>query len=412
MQNLSIFLRVVFRRFVADSCPRTAASLSYTTILSLAPLLVIAFALIGAFPAFSGMEEQLRNLIFDTFVPTAGSAIDQYFTGFAKNAGKLTTIGIVALVLTVILLLLNIQDAFDSIWKSAQKNSMLFNMLKYWAFVTLGPLLMGTSLSISSIIYAQAITLNLPGFEFIQKLYSVGLNGLIETVAFFLLYAFMPNTTVLWRHAMLGAIVTSVLFKLLKASFVLYITRFPTYEAIYGTLATVPIFLFWVYLCWMAALLGAEIVAAMPEYRRLGSVVDGKGVERRLRPAELIQLALGILRTIATNASQKRTTRMQDLLNEFSVSSAQLHRLMKMLTHKGYILSISSSRYSPLADLEERNLYELAHDLNLTLETQFCDMESGFSHLKSILSQAESGFDDLKQHSLKKMLIQNSTEIS
>lgn len=365
------FLILVGRRFMADGCPRIAAGLSYTTILSLAPLLVIAFAMIGAFPAFAGMESQLRALIFEVFVPTAGTAIDEYFTGFSKNAGKLTSIGVITLSVTTLLLLWTIQEAFNQIFKSQQKNSLVFNLLKFWAFVTLGPLLVGASLSFSSLVIATAHKLQIPGVSWIETLYKFGLSTILELIAFFLLFAFLPNTVVRWHHALLGSVVTTVLFRFLKWAFVWYITQFPTYQAIYGALASVPIFLFWVYLSWLAALFGAVLTATLPEWGRIRSAERLFSFwDSNLSPAEKLAYSIKILTLIHDAGREGKLMDTAKLRFCIPIATHQFSELVSLLKEKGYLILIPGGKINLLLDPEEKTLMDLARDLGLILDWQ------------------------------------------
>ncbi len=388
---------------MADGCPRIAAGLSYTTILSLAPLLVIAFAMIGAFPAFAGMESQLKALIFEVFVPTAGTAIDEYFSGFAKNAGRLTSIGIVTLSITTLLLLWTIQEAFNEIFKSQQKNSLVFNLLKFWAFVTLGPLLVGASLSLSSLVIATAHQLEIPGSFWVETLYKFGLSTLLELIAFFLLFAFLPNTIVRLHHALLGAIVTTAIFRFLKWAFVWYITQFPTYQAIYGALASVPIFLFWVYLSWLAALFGAVLTATLPEW---GRIRKGEKMfafmDASLNPAEKLAYSIKILTLIHDSGREGKLLDSARLRANIPVATAQFSELITALKAKGYLVLIPGGKINLLLDLEEKTLEDLARDLDLILD---------WNEFSSILDQKLES-DESNSRSVRSLICISNTPFS
>jgi len=139
----------VANRFLSDQCTVRAASLTYTTLLAIVPLLAISFAIFSAFPAFDSLQMKVQLYIFENFVPQVGDTVLGYLEGFTKQTGKLTTVGIVFLVVTSVMLLLTISNAFDAIWRAKRERTQVGRLLVYWAVLTLAPLLLGASVSLS-----------------------------------------------------------------------------------------------------------------------------------------------------------------------------------------------------------------------------------------------------------------------
>ncbi len=252
------FVGTVARRFLDDRCLRSASALSFATVLSLVPLVAVVFGSLSMFPVFSRWGEALRDFIYRNFVPTAGDVILGHLERFAGTSGQLTTVGLVALVLSALMLLATIEEAFNDVWHVHRGRSLVQRVLAYWTVLTLGPLLMGASLSLTS--YLLSVSL-IPDQAVLAKAHSVFLRVLpfiFEVLAFMLLYLVVPNCSVRPAHALLGGVVAAILFEITKRGFALFVLNYSSYEIIYGALATIPIFLIWIYLSWLVILIGAE----------------------------------------------------------------------------------------------------------------------------------------------------------
>ena len=243
-QALGEIWKMVMRRFGEDQCMRIAASLSYTSLLSLVPLMAISFAIFAAFPAFDGVQQQLQAYVFENFVPAAGDAVSEYLKTFTEKTGGMTTIGIVGLGVTAIMLLATIEDALNRIFRVREKRPFVSRLLMFWALLTLGPLLMGASLSLSTYFYALTNWVDVDGLGVgsVSSFASVILPNLMVMAALTFFYIFVPNRTISWRNGIIGGVTAGFLFGVLKKLFGLYVSHFPSYQAIYGVLATIPIF--------------------------------------------------------------------------------------------------------------------------------------------------------------------------
>jgi membrane protein len=261
------FLRFAARRFLQDRCLDQAASLSYTTLLSLVPLVALCAVVISVVPQFQDFRDDIERLFTGNLLPEASSAAVEQFQRFVRKAVRLTGLGIVGLALTAALLLAAIDMAFDTIWRAHRRRSIVVRVLAYGAVLVLGPLLIGGSLSLQGLVLTTGK--HLGGVAFTKGLRTVAplLLLVAEAVALMLLYRFVPTRRVHWRDAVLGALVGAVLLEAVKRGFTLYLQQFSTFQLIYGALAVIPVFLIWLYLCWVAVLFGAEIVAARAEWR-------------------------------------------------------------------------------------------------------------------------------------------------
>ena len=257
------FLRFVLVRFQQDNCLEVAASLTYTALLALVPLLTIALSVIAAFPVFAEWSLALKMFILSNLVPeSAGKVITVYMQQFAENAAQLTAVGIVFLAVTALMLMRTIDQSFNTIWRVTRRRPFIQRFLTYWAVLTIGPLLIGASLSLTS----YFVTLSLGYVAAIPALgvFMLRITPLVLTIiAFALLYLTVPNRYVPRWHALIGGLIAGLAFELMKKIFTVYVTNFPTYKLVYGAFASFPIFLLWIYFSWLVVLLGASITAAL-----------------------------------------------------------------------------------------------------------------------------------------------------
>lgn len=257
-RSLYAFIRFTLRGFVNDNGLRTASALAYTTLLSLVPLFTVIYSMLSAFPAFQEVEENIREFIFANFVPASGTVVQNYLLSFTQKTSKLTSFGIGFLIISALLMLKTIDNAFNSLWGITRRRSPMASFIVYWAILTLGPLLIGAGVFVTSSL------LSLPWFKDLEISSWLALLPFISSsVAFTLFYIIVPNRPVPWRNAVLGALIAAALFGAAKTGFALYVSNSTANETIYGALAVIPFFLGWIYLSWVIILLGAQITYAL-----------------------------------------------------------------------------------------------------------------------------------------------------
>lgn len=259
--------RFLLKRVNQDRLTVTAGYLAYITLLSLVPLISVVFAMMSAFPMFAELRDTLQDFVFANFVPTAGEMVKQHIQGFVDNASSMTAIGVAALAVTAMLLISAIEQNFNHIWRVTNKRRWSVAFSTYWMILTLGPILAGASLAMSSYVMSLRIFQGESFFGIGAFLLSL-LPFILSTLMFVVFYMVVPNTRVRFSHAICGALVAAILFELAKRAFAFYITQFPSYQVIYGALATIPILFVWVYVSWLVALLGAELTASLGDYER------------------------------------------------------------------------------------------------------------------------------------------------
>ncbi|MYM32300.1 tRNA-processing RNAse BN [Duganella sacchari] len=261
IRDLILFAR---RRLREESLPQVAGSLTFTTVFALVPLLTIALAIFTTFPLFKTLQTSLEAYFVQSVMPKSiSSTILNYLTMFASKATRLSAVGAVALIFTSITMMNLIERVFNRIWRVRDERAWTKRILVYWALLTLGPLLIGVSITLSSQVFMA--TSDLVGHVPIVGAVIYTVLSLALTTAFFtMLYVMVPNRDVDWYDAAWGGLVAGLAFELAKRGFAIFITQFPTYSKIYGALAAVPLFLLWVYVSWMITLFGALLAAALP----------------------------------------------------------------------------------------------------------------------------------------------------
>ena len=256
------YLKYLFVRFKEDRIIFYSGYLSYVTLLSMVPLLAVTFSAFSLFPVFQEWRGELEAFVFKNFVPTLGEAIQGHFVRFIENATKMTPVGLVILILLALLLIYSIDHTLNHIWRVRKNRRLIVSFSIYWVVLTLGPVLIGTSLLTTSYL------LSLTGFEentllAVRQLFLELLPYLASFSSFLLLYLVVPNTSVHFWSALSGAMIAAILFELSKSAFALYFTHFPVYQAIYGALAIIPLLFIWVYVSWIVVLVGAQVAASL-----------------------------------------------------------------------------------------------------------------------------------------------------
>ena len=256
--------KLLHQRLIADQLAVTASSLTFTTTIALVPLITVVLAVFTAFPMFATLETVLQQWLIESLVPVSiAKQVLGYLTQFSGKASRLGVVGVVVLLVTALTLILTIDRTLNNIWRVQRPRPLRNKVLIYWAVLTLGPLLLATSLTITSYLVtaSKAVVGGPPGgFRFLLNalefvLLAAGMSALFRNV---------PNTHVKWSHAWVGGLLVSSAFEIAKKLLTLYISAMPTYSVVYGAFATVPILLIWIYLAWIIVLLGAVVVASLP----------------------------------------------------------------------------------------------------------------------------------------------------
>ncbi|MBS0307416.1 MAG: YihY family inner membrane protein [Proteobacteria bacterium] len=287
-------LRFASRRLNEEHLPEVAGSLTFTTVLALVPTLTIALAIFTAFPLFETFRTALEAYFVKNLMPKSiANTILGYLSQFSAKSKGLSAMGGVILILTAVAMMSMIDRVFNQIWRAKESRPLGQRIVVYWAIVTLGPLLIGVSISVTSYVFAATHGVA-SGMPVLGAVFYTLFSVMLTVGAFTLIYMAVPNKLIDWRDALAGGLLAGIAFEIAKRLFAVYIAKFPTYTIVYGAVAAVPIFLVWIYLFWMITLSGALLAAALPvvRYERWwhvatpgGAFVDAMAVLRVLYDA-------------------------------------------------------------------------------------------------------------------------------
>lgn len=259
--KVGLFVRATIRQFVSDRCLSTAGSLAYTTLLALVPLTVVGFASFSTISGFSELATQIHQFVFINFIPSSGKIVSGYVEQFIHQTEKLPTLGIALLAITAVLLMRSIGNEINAIWHvpSRDKNArQLFSSLAiYLIIIIVGPLLIGVSLLLTTYLTSLPYIYNATNRIGMETTFLEFIPYGFTWIAFYLLYKLVPNVAVAYKHALLGSLVSALLFEISKRVFAWYVTGFSSYQLLYGALWVIPVFLLWVYISWVIILFGA-----------------------------------------------------------------------------------------------------------------------------------------------------------
>ncbi|MEO6854916.1 MAG: YihY family inner membrane protein [Rhodoferax sp.] len=312
-------------RFREDQLGLTASSLTFTTSLALVPFFTVALAIFTAFPMFSKVQGVLQKWLIQSLIPESISRqVLGYLTQFASQASKLGAAGLALVLFTALALILTIDRTLNAIWRVRRPRPLGQRVLIYWAGITLGPVLLGASLALTSYLISssQGVVDGLPGG--VRLLFSL-LQMALLSAGMAALYHYVPNTRVRWAHAWSGGVFVAVSIEVAKRVLTYYLAAVPTYSVVYGAFATLPIMLIWIYLAWVIVLLGAVIAAYMP------SLLEG--VPRRSTAyGWSFLLAIEVLQHLhAVQARGDRGLSMAQLAQALQVDTLQLEPVLAVL---------------------------------------------------------------------------------
>ena len=356
------FLKYLKNRYIADGCGNTAAALTYMSLFAVVPLLTVLYTMLSTVPALNSSGTQIEAFIFNHFIPASGYEIKQYLLEFSSQTRRLSGIGIAVLMVTAILMLRNIEKNFNAIWRTRDNRGNLSSFMLYWAILSLGPIFIGLALGIST--YLASVKMFADPLELtgIGPLFLRLLPFLLMASALSLLFAAVPNCRVSIRHAIIGGLVTALVFEIAKQLFTRMVAM-SSYELIYGAFAAIPLFLLWIYVSWLIVLSGAEFVHALEGYN-----------SRSRHQYSDITVTLGVLYLLWQKHHQGEALREGELLSRpwlfdrFTISSDQWTPIRSCLLNAGLINISDTQDFILGRDLHAYSLGDLCLALGLLVK--------------------------------------------
>lgn len=397
-QDFLNFMRFIVMRFNQERCLQIAASLTFTTLLSLVPLITIALTMFSAFPVFENFSLEIKTYLLKNLMPEmAGKVITEYMQQFTESAMRLTAVGVVLLGVTAMMLMITIGQAFNTIWRVARPRPLLKRLVIYWAVLTLAPLLIGASLSLTSWLVGLSM-----GYAKHVPIFGVGvlkvLPVLLTTLAFAMLFRLMPNRYVPYPHAWTGAFVAALIFESMNRVFGYYISHFPTYKLVYGAFASVPIFLMWIYLSWMAILIGAIIAASLSHWRA--------PVAQYLSSATQLLNALRVLQIMANGLQQGRVSTLQELSRSLHLGYDVLEKILERLASASMVRKAEGQGWLLMRDASHIRAVELLH--LFVLDRSVLPIEQSDDPLQQWIAECAGQFEQSADLTLQELFARNA----
>ena len=322
------FVLFVWQRFMEVRVPQIAASLTYTTLLALVPILTVTLVIVSAFPMFSDLSADFIRFINMMMVPSGVDVILEYINQFKSKASNLTAIGIIFLLISSLMLVQTIDQTFNRIWRVNTQRPWWMQLFVYWTLLTFAPLVLGVSISLWGLML-KSTRLDVY-FPFLAGTLRVVTSILFNTVLLWLLYRLVPNRFVPAKQALIGAAITALALELLRSGFAFYIGRFNSYELIYGAFAAIPLFLLWLHTLWLVVLSGAVLTASL-------SYWQGEAFRRNFDAQGRFDDVLKILLLLEEAQHRGEALGVRQLRQHVNMGYDELGDLLEKLAHHGYV---------------------------------------------------------------------------
>lgn len=254
------FLKINVSHFLSHDCLKSAAALSFTTLLSIVPIIALLFFSLSQFISGSGDQMDFHNTLLKIFTPAVGSQLQDKILILAEQASKLRLVGLTALVMTVLLAFNTIDSTINHLWDIKRTKRTVIKLLFYILALMAIPILVSVSLTASTYIFSASIftSITIEGFFWNSFIVNV-IPFIVIWLAFVATYLWVPNTKVDFKSALVGAAIAATLFESAKVLLLVYVRNFPAYDLIYGAFAVLPIFCLWIYISWLIMLIGAVL---------------------------------------------------------------------------------------------------------------------------------------------------------
>lgn len=345
-----MYLRLLGQHFMNDGCTQKASSLTYTTLLSVVPMIAVLLVIFSSVPALSEVKEQIQSAIYSNLLPSSGIQVTQYIEDFAQKSSNVTAIGVLMLFVTTIMTLITIETAFNQIWRVQDKTGGIKSIMRYWTMITLGPIILAIAFTASSAIKSIDF-LNqrlIGGYGIDWAIYAEIVSFLVTMAGFVGMYWFIPKANVPIKNALVAGVIVAVLFECVKRIFGFAMTNFTSYEAIYGAFAALPIFLMWIYLSWNLILLGVEISYTL-------TIFETKEVPVRHPLLSLLDM-LNLIYKNYQNGKSTSEQELRDILGRKELP--KWHLYLSQLADNDLVIKTEKEEYTLKKDLNTINLWQ------------------------------------------------------
>ncbi len=400
-------VRQVGKQFHRDQCFVSAGMLTYATLLSLVPLTTVVVSIVAALPGAGDWSIRIQEFAFQNFVPAAQETIQDKLGELTESAKGVTAAMGVFLIITSIILMHNIETTVNRIFSVQQDRSWANRFMVYWSALTLGPVLLGASLALSSYFFSLRFFTDVETVGALVGLLRSFTPIIVSALAFFLIFAVVPNRRVPLRHAIIGALVTAVLFEIAKKAFGFYVATFDSYERLYGALAAIPIFLVWIYLSWSIILFGGSFTAALNSF-------EFERTRRVWPPEREFELVFRLLAHLwEAHRRGESLTEVQLLAREPEAADDQILRLLENLRAAHLIARDQNGDWLLRRDLSQVSIGDLyasgvyAWPVAREEADVRPDEPSWLSRFDTLLAQADHELRTLRERSVVSLLAED-----
>ena len=394
-----------------------AAALSYHTIFGIVPLAIVALLIFQSFPAYTSIGEKVKNLVyeelhFSNIEYPAGSPeepvktvmlteyIDGIIGGFfaGVNKGTITLFSGLIVIWAALALLSTIERAFNNIWHVGRGRSFLHRMINYWALLTLGPLLLGVGIYITT----RFALVGQIQETILSNIAPRVLSYIVATVAFFLLYFVLPNTKVRARPAIWGAAVAALVWSFAKWGFGVYVTKLIPYSQVYGVMGLIPLGVFWIFITWVIVLFGLQLTFTTQHLKSLDAaeIATAKKTEEYFIANDLT--AINIVREIAAAFEANIAPIEAEVISsKLNIPAEFGEKILQHLVDRGLIVKTSDPKvgFIPAKDPANIRLSDIAEAVAAVGFAQ-----STTERPESLEQIAQSQRDALAQYNIKQIL--------
>lgn len=361
---------VVFRGFAKDHCMLRASALTYATMLAIVPLLAFAFAILKGL----GVQDQLEPVIIENLAVGSEEVVAQIFQYINNtNVARLGTVGLILLLLSVLALLSNIEKSFNHIWNVGETRSIMRRFSDYFSVIAFGPLLLVAAISMTATLETMSIVQELRGTEVVGDLITFSFKTLPYVamwVAFTFLLLFMPNIRVRIPAAFIGGVFGGTLWQLSQLGYVGFQVGVARYNAIYGTMAALPIFMVWIYISWVTVLLGVEVSHAVQNLEHIGREIRGKRAYLHQRDFGALAVLLASVRLFYQGESAINRYQIADRL---ALSGSQVREFIDQLIDSRLLVRVEVGDgefgYQPARAPDQMRVSEVLKELRGVLPT-------------------------------------------
>ncbi|NTU97183.1 MAG: YihY family inner membrane protein [Chlorobiaceae bacterium] len=349
---LRAFAPYFWKNLTHDRIFLSAGSLAFQTFLSIVPILTVILSILNVFSVFAPLKSYINDYLVQNFMPGSGVVLNSYLTDFVGKTSSVPLIGGLFLVIIALFLISTVDHVVNEIWEVHAPRKVLQGFTLYWTVLTLGPILIASSLAASSYVWFLVFTEG-PLLAFKARLLSL-VPFFNSILAFFLLYMLVPNCRVRFRHAFSGALFAAVLFELSKKWFAFYVAHLATFQHIYGALSLIPMFFFWIYLGWVVVLTGAEFVFCLGALKPVGENGDDH------HPLRQVYAVLPVLASIWNAQQEGRPVSMRKLVKgSLNLKPAFLRKIVDLLLREKLLHATANGDLAVSRDLHNITLYDL-----------------------------------------------------